>query len=69
MFIYRHTVQRGDGQLEPAGGEMVKQADPLLAGRRESLDAVGRASIVPPPSREETRPQETGCGVEISWSL
>jgi hypothetical protein len=24
---------------------MVKPADPLLAGRRESLDAVGRASI------------------------
>ena len=46
MFIYRHTVQRGDGQLEPAGGETVKQADPLLAGRRESLDAVGRASIM-----------------------
>ena len=50
----------GCGQLEPAGGETVKRADLLLAGRRGSLDAVDRVSIVPPPQvakrRDRRRP-------------
>jgi len=35
----------GYSTAEPAGGEMVKPVDPLLAGKRGSLDAVGQASI------------------------
>ena len=48
---------------------MVKQADPWLADKRGEFGRhrPGLHSTLP-PSHEETRTQETGYGVETSWS-